>query len=276
MTSQLLQARPSRQDAPIPPERPPITVLLPTFNCAATVRATLESVQWADEILVVDSYSTDATLDICREYGARIIQHEYINSAKQKNWALPQCRHEWVVQIDSDEVLTDELRQEIERAVATVPGEVHAFRMPRRNHMMGRWVRYGGTYPDHQIRVLRRDRARWTEREVHAHINVPGKIETLRHDLLHYDIPHVGRPLRNLDRYTRYEADELNKKGVKFRWHHLLVRPLGVFLYRYLWLQGFRDGWRGLVICAYWSMYVFFTRAKLWELEELGLDKSPR
>src|SRR6478609_7166095 len=98
--------------------RPLISILLPTFNCAATVRATLESVKWADEILVVDSFSTDGTLDVCREYGARIIQHEYLNSAKQKNWALPQCKHEWVLQIDSDEILPDELRQEVEQAVA--------------------------------------------------------------------------------------------------------------------------------------------------------------
>ncbi|MHB1422895.1 MAG: glycosyltransferase family 2 protein [Gemmataceae bacterium] len=256
--------------------RPPISVLLPTGNNAASIRATLESVQWADEILVVDSYSTDGTLDICRAFGARIIQHEYINSAKQKNWALPQCRHEWVLQIDSDEVLSPELREEIEKVGATAGPNVDAFRMPRRNHMLGRWVRHGGVYPDYQIRLLRRDRARWQEREVHAHVQVPGSIETLRNDLMHYDIPYLSKPLGNLNRYTRYEADELKKKGTRFRWHHLLLRPLGVFLYRYLWLQGVRDGWRGLIICAYWSMYVFLTRAKLWEMEELNLEESPR
>jgi glycosyltransferase involved in cell wall biosynthesis len=256
--------------------RPPLTVLLPTYNCQKTVRATLESVKWADEILVVDSFSSDGTLDTCRAYGARIIQHEYINSALQKNWALPQCRHEWVLEIDSDEILSDDLRAEIEQAIAAAPPEVHAFRMPRRNHMLGRWVRYGGIYPDYQIRVMRRDQARWHEREVHAHITVPGRIETLRHDLLHYDIPVLAKPLRNLDRYTRYEADELKKHGSQFRWHHLLVRPCGAFLYRYLWLQGFRDGWRGLIICAYWSAYVFFSRAKQWEMEELQLQCSPR
>src|SRR5258708_36958369 len=95
-----------------------LSVLLPTYNNAAIVRATLESVKWADEILVVDSFSTDATLDICREYGARIIQHEYINSAKQKNWAAPQCTHEWVLQIDTDEVLEPGLQEEVAGASA--------------------------------------------------------------------------------------------------------------------------------------------------------------
>src|SRR6476620_11353381 len=121
--------------------RLPISVLLPTYNSATIIRDTLESIKWADEILVVDSFSTDGTLDICREYGARIIQHEYVNSAAQKNWALPQCRHEWVLQIDSDETLSDELCEEIAAAVAAAGPEVHAFRMPRRNFMLGRWLR---------------------------------------------------------------------------------------------------------------------------------------
>lgn len=163
----------------------------------------------------------------------------------------------------------------IQVAAGTAASDVHAFRMPRRNHMLGRWVRHGGVYPDYQIRLLRRDQARWQEREVHAPVQVSGRIETLHHDLLHYDIPTISKPLSNLDRYTRYEADELKKKNTRFRWHHLLLRPLGAFLYRYLWLQGFRDGWRGLIVCAYWSMYVFWTRAKLWEMEELGLEKNP-
>lgn len=256
--------------------RPTLSVLLPTGNCAPTVRATLECVKWADEILVVDSYSSDDTLAICREYGARILQHEYVNSARQKNWALPQCRHEWVLQIDSDEVLSTELRSEIEQALAQAPPEVHAFRMPRRNYMFGRWLRHGGTYPDYQIRLLRRDQARWQDREVHAHVRVPGRIETLHHDLLHDDAPNLAKLLRKLDRYTRYEADELKKRKSRYRWHHLVLRPVAAFLYRYLWLQGFRDGWHGLIVCAYWAIYVFFTRAKQWEMEQFQLESSPR
>src|ERR1044071_3511793 len=107
--------------------RQPVSILLPTFNSAASVRETLESVKWADEILVADSFSTDNTLDICREYGARIIQHEYINSAKQKNWAAPQCTNEWVLQIDTDETLEAGAREEIEAALDAVGEDVHAF-----------------------------------------------------------------------------------------------------------------------------------------------------
>src|SRR3990172_9006499 len=105
---------------------PKLSILLPTFNCADTVGSTLETVRWADEILVVDSFSTDATLEVCRDYGARIVQHEYMNSARQKNWAVTHCRHEWVLQIDSDETLEPGLPEEIESALAGAPDGVQA------------------------------------------------------------------------------------------------------------------------------------------------------
>ncbi len=225
---------------------------------------------------MVDSFSTDRTLEICREYGCRIVQHEYVNSATQKNWALPQCTHPWVFQIDSDEIAVPELWQEMEETAATADPGIDAFRIPRRNHFLGKWLRYGGFYPDHQVRFLRRDAGSWQTREVHAHFQVAGKIGTLRHDLIHHDAPTIARRIVNLDRYTRYEADELRKKGCRFRWHDVVLRPWAAFLYRYLWLEGFRDGWRGFIHCAYMGIYVFVSRAKLWEVEELGADLSPR
>jgi glycosyltransferase involved in cell wall biosynthesis len=119
-------------------ECPLISVLLPTYNCERIVRNTLESVKWAAEILVVDSYSTDGTLEICREYGARIIQHRYLNSAKQKNWAIPQCKHDWVLQIDTDEVLEAALIDEIEAALVSSANDYDGFRMPFKHHILNR------------------------------------------------------------------------------------------------------------------------------------------
>jgi len=255
---------------------PRISILLPTFNNAATVRETLESVKWADEILVVDSFSTDATLEICRQSGAQIIQHEYINSAKQKNWALPQCRNEWVLQIDSDEVLETGLRAEIEQVLSNAVSAVKAFRLPRKNHVLGRWVRHAGIYPDYQTRLFRRDEGRWNEREVHAHVEVSGEVHTLQHHLMHFGMPNISKQLRNLDRYTRYEADELRKQGMRFRWSCLIVRPWAIFLHRYVWQKGFLEGWRGFILCSYLTIYDFLTHAKLWELELLGQEHSPR
>jgi glycosyltransferase involved in cell wall biosynthesis len=253
-----------------------ISILLPTFNNAATVRETLESVKWADEIVVVDSFSTDATLEICKEYGARIIQHEYINSAKQKNWAVPQCSHEWILQIDTDEVLEPGAREEIERALASVPPQVEMFRFPRKNHMLGRWIRYAGVYPDYQTRLFRRAAGQWNDREVHAHINVAGEVQTLNHHILHFGMENISKQLRNLDRYTRYEADELRKLQVSFGWTRVTIRPCFVFLKRYVWNRGFLEGWRGFILCAYLAIYYLLSQAKLWEMEELRLEQSPR
>jgi len=239
------------------------------------VRETLESVKWADEILIVDSFSTDRTLEIGREYGARIIQHEYLNSARQKNWAAPQCKHEWVLQIDSDETLEEGSREEIEAALQSSE-TVDAFRLPRKNHVLGRWMRHGGIYPDYQTRLFRRDQGRWIEREVHAHVVVPGEVRNLKRHIMHFGMPNLSKQLRNLDRYTRYEADELRKQGIRFGWSRVILRPWLVFLHRYFWLRGFLEGWRGLILCGYFGIYDFLSQAKLWELEELGLEQSPR
>lgn len=253
-----------------------LTVLLPTFNSRNILEACLESIKWADEILVVDSYSTDGTLELVKNYGARIIQHEYINSAKQKNWAVPQCSHEWILQIDTDEVLEEGAEQEMVSVIASAPLELQAYRLPRRNHFLGKWIRHAGMYPDLQTRLFRRDAGRWAGREVHAHVQVPGKVGTLTHGILHYGAVNLSQQLRNLDRYTRYEADELKKQGRRFHWSRLLIHPWLVFFHRYLWQQGWRDGWRGFLICAYLGVYSFFTYAKLWEMQELGLERSPR
>ena len=248
-----------------------ISVLLPAFNNAEIIRATLESIRWADEILVVDSFSTDGTLDVCREYGARIIQHEYIQSAKQKNWAIPQCAHEWVLQIDSDEVLEPGAKEEILRRIAEAPPDVQAFSLPRKNHVLGEWIRTGALYPDLQIRVFRRDVGRFEDKEVHAHLCVPGKIEVLEHNILHYGMTSISKQLSNIDRYSRYQADQLRKRGKRFRWTQLMIRPLAVFGYYYFWKLGFASGYRGLLVASVNATYDFWAHAKLWELEVSGL-----
>lgn len=255
---------------------PKLSILLPTYNEEDTVAACLESVKWADEILVVDSFSTDRTLEIAERFGARVIQHEYVNSSKQKNWAVPQCKHEWILQIDSDEVLENGADDEIRDAIASCPAYVEAFRLPRRNFFLGRWIRQAGMYPDFQTRLFRRDFGRWEEREVHAHLRVPQQVKELKHNIIHAGAPYLTKQLHNLDRYTRYEADELRKNGKRFHWHKLLIHPWLVFFHRYFWLRGWLEGWRGFLICVYLAVYSFFSYAKLWELKELGLEKSPK
>ena len=193
-----------------------ISILLPTYNCENTIISTLKSIKWCDEILVVDSFSNDSTLDIVKEYGANIIQHEYINSARQKNWALQYCTHDWVFQIDSDETLEEKAEAIIRDAINNAGENTHCFKMPRKNHVLGKWVKYGGLYPDWEYRLFRKEYGKWWDREVHSRIVVSGGIGTLDTPLIHHGMPNISKQLSNLDRYTRYEADELKKKNKQF------------------------------------------------------------
>ncbi len=256
--------------------REKLSVLLPTFNNEKIIRDCLESVKWADEILVVDSFSTDHTLDICREYGARIVQHEYIQSAKQKNWAIPQCANEWVLQIDTDERLEPGLREEIQALLQCPPDDVDGYRMPFKHHILGEWVRVANLYPEYHLRLFRRDRGRFEDKEVHAHVRVPGRVDTLSHHILHYGMTSISAQLRNIDRYSRYQADELHKRGKVFHWHHLIVRPPLIFAYYYFLRRGFTVGYRGLLIAALAATFDFWTYAKLWEMRSFNLVASPK
>lgn len=252
-----------------------ISVLLPTYNCAEVVRNTLESVEWADEILVVDSFSTDSTLDVCREYGARIIQHEYQNSAKQKNWAIPQCSHEWVLQIDSDEVMEPGLKEEVQVLVANCPPTTAGFRIPFKHHVLGEWMRVCGLYPEHHLRLFRRDAGQFEDKEVHAHVRLCGEVGVTQHHILHFGMPNISKQLSNLDRYSRYQADQMRKCGKQFRVTDVVLRPAAAFIYWWIAKQGFRGGRRGLVLAAYSAMSVFWAYAKLWEIREMGYESSP-
>lgn len=253
-----------------------LSVLLPTYNSAATVRATLESVKWADEILVVDSYGTDATLDICREYGARIIQHEYINSATQKNWAIPQCVHEWVLQLDSDEVLEEGAADEIRSIIARAKADELVFWLPRKNFIFGEPIRLPSLYPDYQTRLFRRDVGRFEDKQVHARVCLAGRVGVLRHHILHHGMPTLTKQLSNLDRYARYEADELWRSGNRFHGWQLVLRPWAIFLYFFVWERSFTAGPRGLMVAAINTTFDFWAHAKLWEIQSLGLDASPK
>ncbi len=242
-----------------------LSVLLPTFNSQELIRDCLEAFRWADEILVVDSFSTDQTLDICKEYGARIIQHEYVNSAKQKNWAIPQCAHEWVLQVDTDERLEEGAREEIEAVLRDPSPDVDGYRFPFKHHILGEWIRVAGLYPEYHLRLFRKATGRFQDREVHAHVQVPGRVETMSHHFLHYGMPTLSKQLANLDRYSRYEADELAKRGRGAGAFDLVARPWIAFFYRFILQRGFTAGFRGFVISIHAAISVFYANAKLWE-----------
>ena len=244
-----------------------ITAIIPTFNNEKLIRRCLESVKWADEVLVVDSYSSDATLDICKEYGARIVQHEYINSALQKNWAIPQARYEWVLLTDSDEMVEPALRDEIRKLLENPDPGIDAYRIPRKNVVYGKWMRHGHYWPDYNIRLFRRS-CRYATREVHADIDVPdGRLGILKAHHIHDDFNDMQAYLVKFARYMNYETDELVKRGKKFRLRNVTFRPFAMFCYSYFCRGGYKGGLRGFMIAVQKAYYNFAMYMQLWELQ---------
>jgi len=245
---------------------PRVTALVPTYNEERNLPLCLESVKWADEILVVDSFSTDGTLEIARKFGARIIQHEYINSATQKNWAIPQASCPWVLVVDSDERVTPELRDEIIRTINS-PTPHAGFAIGRLNHFLGFPLRHGGWSPreDTNLRLFLRDKGRYQDRHVHADVEVEGTAGRLNGYLIHYSYQSLDEYFRKMDRYTRWAAKDILARGTKVKWHHLTLRPVGDFFRLYLLKGGFLDGFPGLLIALLSAYYVMVKFSRAWE-----------
>ncbi len=244
-----------------------ITALIPVFNCENTIRSCLESVKWVDKIFVVDSFSTDRTLDICREYTDWIVQHEYVNSATQKNWALDRISTEWVLQIDSDERAEVGLEEELLAAISSYKS-VDGYRVRIKNLIWGKWVRCCGLYPCTQVRIFRTSKGRWSDREVHARVEGLGVVRDLEHHYIHRDLDDLSEELQQFARQVVvWESNELIDKGKRWRWWEVTLRPLAIFLLLYFRRGGYRAGFRGFYLSVYRAFYSFMTYARLYEHE---------
>lgn len=251
-----------------------VTAIVPTGNRVDVIEDCLRSLDWVDELLVVDSFSSDGTLAIAEQYADRILRREYVNSANQKNWAIPQATHDWVLIVDTDERVTSALRTEIESIlVSWQPGMPVGYQIPRLNILWDKPIKHTGYYPDYQVRLFRRDQAKYESRQVHAHILLDGIRGTLEQPLIHYAHRSLDQTLNNLlIRMTTWEAQareavipSAGKIRIHRLWPNLLLRPPAAFWMRYVHQQGFRDGTRGLILSIIWAMYVAITYMKLWE-----------
>lgn len=248
-----------------------LSVLIPAFNSGGDLAELLPAFSWAGEVVVVDSFSTDDTVPVALSHGARVIQHEYINSARQKNWAIPQCAHDWILLVDTDERLPLALQVEIQTLLQQgIPPDIDAYRVARQTLFLGQWLRTMNLWPDYQTRLFRKSVGRYEAKEVHADVVVPGRVLTLQQPLIHHATPTLSKQIGLLDRYSRYQADELVKHGRRFRWRDLLWRPPAAFVYYLIWKRGFLDGFRGVFVAFHAMAFSFFTYAKLWEKEWLA------
>jgi glycosyltransferase involved in cell wall biosynthesis len=247
------------------PPRPRLSVVVITFNEEERLRACLESVLWADEIVVVDAESADKTVSIAREVTDRVLVRPWPGFAAQKNFALAQATGAWVLSLDADETVPPALRAAIERVVAA-DGPADGYALPRRNHFWGRWVRHGGLYPDWQVRLFRRGRGRFLERAVHESVTVDGAVGRLREPLEHRSYRDLADFVARAERYSTLAAEEWLAHGRPVRpVVDLAVRPLGRFLGMYVLRAGFLDGWRGFLLAVLYAYYVFIRSAKVWE-----------
>lgn len=260
-----------------------LSVLAPVFNEEANLAACLESVRGiADEIFVVDSFSTDRTLEIARQFGARVVQHEYVNSAAQKNWAIPQCEHEWVLIIDADERMTPELRAEIADLLARPGGpECDGYYVVRRNYFLGGEIKHGGWESNDVQRLFRREMGRYAEREVHADVELrdktgnPGRSGRLKAKLDHITCPAtlegLNRYFQRFNRYTTQAAERYHREGRKPHIWNFFLHPGWEFFKMYVLKLGFLDGIPGLAVCSFCAFTRFVRYMKLYARMKQGL-----
>jgi glycosyltransferase involved in cell wall biosynthesis len=245
---------------------PKLSVTIITKNEAATIGAALASVAWADEIVVVDSQSTDDTVAVARPHASRVVVREWPGYIAQKNYAASIAANDWILSLDADERVTPELATELQ-ALGDGAATHAAFRIPRVTWHLGRWIRTTDWYPDYQVRVYNRRAAEWTGAYVHEAVSVRGTVGELRGELQHYAYRDIAEHLETIDRYTTLAARQMHEAGRRAGLVDLAVHPPLAFLRNYVVRGGFRDGATGFVISRMNTYYVFLKFAKLWELQ---------
>jgi glycosyltransferase involved in cell wall biosynthesis len=239
-----------------------VSAVIVTLNEERNIARAIESLRCVDEVLVVDSGSTDRTCEVAARLGARVIQEPWRGYAGQKNFAAEQAAHDWVLSIDADEALTEELEVEILGLKRDGP-RVEAYSFPRMAQYIGRWILHSGWYPDRKIRLYRRDRARWVGEYVHESVRADGPVGRLEGKLLHFTCASLSEHLRTMDRYTTLAARELVARNEPVPVTRLLVNPAWTFFRTYFVQRGFLDGPQGLAIAWMAALYTFLKFAKV-------------
>jgi glycosyltransferase involved in cell wall biosynthesis len=243
-----------------------LTAIIPTGNEIHNIEAVIASVDFADEILVVDSYSTDGTFEKAKELATKVIRRKYQYSASQKNWAIPQAKHEWILLVDADERVTPELKAEIIEILKNPNPDIVAYWIGRNNHFMGERVNYSGWKNDSVIRLFKRDFCKYQDKHVHAEIIVNGTIGKLKHKLHHNTYITFDKYIEKMNRYATWQAKDYDKKTGKLTPYHFIIKPFWGFFKHYIIQGGFRDGVVGLTI-GYIQCYAIYMRyIKLWLL----------
>lgn len=240
-----------------------LSVILITRNEILNIRECLASVSWADEIIVVDSGSTDGTLDVCRELGAKVYQHDWPGFGVQKNRALAYASHDWVLSIDADERVTPELRAEIERVLADA-ASLEGYEIPRLSSFCGRFIHHSGWRPDYVLRLFRRDKAKFSDALVHEAVQMQGRRGQLQHSLLHYSYRDFEEVISKLNNYSSAAADMQQRRGKRGGLGAALLHGGWAFFRTYVLRRGFLDGREGVMLAIMNAENSYYRYIKLW------------
>lgn len=244
----------------------PISAYVITYNEEKNIRRCLESLKDFDEIVVVDSGSSDNTVAICREFTDRIYEHSWPGFKEQFSYALSLTQKEWAFSLDADEVASPELLENIRRLFAGgVPKDINGYYISRMTNYMGRWIRHGAWYPDYKLRLFRKEASRYEGQDPHPRVEASGKTGRIEGKILHYTMKNFSDHLRRLDSYTDIYAQHQVEASAAFRVVDILFRPPAKFLKSYIFKAGFLDGMPGFVIAVTSAFTIFVRYAKFWE-----------
>jgi glycosyltransferase involved in cell wall biosynthesis len=246
------------------PGRRKVSVIITTFNEEVNVGECIESALWADEILLVDSFSKDRTLEIARRYPITILEREYFGSAAQKNWAIDRVQNDWVLIIDADERVPEALAREILTVLATGP-RVNGFYIRRENVFIDKVIRHSGWSTDKVVRLFRKDKGRYPNRRVHADLEIEGEVPVLQHGFLHYTFRTFDQYFPKFLNYAEWGAAQAFRDGRRAGIVELVFRPWWRFVRTYVLQLGVLDGVHGFVLCVLQAFGVFLKYARLWE-----------
>ena len=238
-----------------------ISAAIITFNEEKNIARALESLRCCDEIVVVDSGSTDRTVELATKLGARVLDATWRGYAGQKNHATSCCEHDWILSLDADEALSEALEAEIWQIKKNGP-EFDAYTMPRLAQYLGRWILHSGWYPDRKVRLYDRRIAKWVGDYVHESVIVEGRVGHLNANILHFTCSSLSEHLRTLDRYTTLAAEQLVEQKTPVGWKELALDPAWTFFRTYVIQRGFLDGTEGLAIAYMAALYNFLKYAK--------------
>ncbi len=245
-----------------------VSVFIITLNEEDNIRRCLEGVRWADEIVVSDSGSTDRTIDICEEFNAKVYHDRWFGFGRQKNLCMGRTKNRWVLNIDADERVTEELTGEIQRVLEDE--ERDGYYIPRKNYFLGEWIRHCGWYPDYNLRLFRKDKGGFNERAVHEAVSIDGKVGHLKAPMEHYTYKDITSYIKRMEKYSTLAAQEMVKEGRRSGYMDLLLRPAITFIRMFILRMGFLEGYRGLVLSGLYASYTLAKYAKLWELQGKG------